>query len=97
MLFPGSFIRRKKSRNGILFHKSPEWLLLKEKKSSHLLHDDCSASCSPRGGRFGQAYDSKEVADNSRIARDGKRFLGGAPNQMEFHLVGNSGQGWVSS
>ena len=35
-----------KARSGTVFHKSTEWLLLKEKGGPHLLNDDDSTSCS---------------------------------------------------
>ncbi len=46
ILFPETFdVLTREARGGIVFHKSPEGLLLREKKSSHLLNDYDSTSC----------------------------------------------------
>ena len=94
MLFPASFDMLMKARSGTVFHKSPDFFLLKEKNVSRLFNDYCSTCCRVRRGfkttlsgrSSGRALIKKMLVGNFEIGRDEKGFFEKILPKMRFYL-----------
>jgi len=95
MLFPDSFDILLNARSGIIFHKSPERILPKETRRSHLLNDDDSASCpvcmvrrefeTTRSGKLVQRHCQEEIVEDDKIGRNWRRSLEKILPKMRFY------------